>query len=191
MIKINRQKAQRDFLGIQNDNWMAAARDLGAHALMLYLYFAANADGYTLALSPAALQEAIGMPRSTYREQFTKLVSKGYLVKTSENTFSFYEVPQPRPAQTNVNTVTTTATSSEECAFATTPHTNAVESRTPENREINNRDIPINNSEINNEKETPPTIIQIPIRTVHIPSPSSTDKNPPKEKKKPYQDFVF
>lgn len=33
-----------------------AARDLGAHALMLYLYFASNANGFTLALSPAAIR---------------------------------------------------------------------------------------------------------------------------------------
>lgn len=68
MIKINREAARRDFLGIKNENWQAAARDLGAHALMLYMYLASNADGYNLALSPAAITEAIGMPRSTYHD---------------------------------------------------------------------------------------------------------------------------
>ena len=29
--------------GIKNENWQAAARDLGAHALMLYMYLA-NGD---------------------------------------------------------------------------------------------------------------------------------------------------
>ena len=45
IIAIHRERAASDFLGIKNDNWQAAARDLGAHALMLYLYFASNANG--------------------------------------------------------------------------------------------------------------------------------------------------
>ena len=46
IIAINREYAASDFLGIKNTNWQAAARDLGAHALMLYLYFASNANGF-------------------------------------------------------------------------------------------------------------------------------------------------
>ena len=56
IAKIHREVAKSDFLGIKNENWQAAARDLGAHALMLYLYLASNADGYNLALSPAAIR---------------------------------------------------------------------------------------------------------------------------------------
>jgi len=52
LIAIHRERAASDFLGIKNSHWQAAARDLGAHALMLYLYFASNANGYLLALSP-------------------------------------------------------------------------------------------------------------------------------------------
>lgn len=55
-IKIHREPARADFLGIKNANWQAASRDLGAHALQLYLYLAANANNYTLALSPAAVR---------------------------------------------------------------------------------------------------------------------------------------
>lgn len=51
LVAIHRERATSDFLGIKNSNWQAAARDLGAHALMLYLYFASNADNFTLALS--------------------------------------------------------------------------------------------------------------------------------------------
>lgn len=96
IIRIHREAAKSDFLGIKNENWMAASRDLGAHALRLYLYLAANANNYELALSPAAVQEAIGMPRSTYHDQFRVLVSKRYLVPAHGNTFDFYEMPQPR-----------------------------------------------------------------------------------------------
>lgn len=93
-IKIHREAAKRDFLGIKNENWQAAARDLGAHSLMLYLYLASNADGYNIALSPVAVRQAIGMARSTYHDQFHRLVDKGYLIPVSGNTFEFYEVPQ-------------------------------------------------------------------------------------------------
>lgn len=95
IIEIHRIKAKNNFLGIQNENWQAAARDLGAHALMLYLYLASNANGYDLALSPAAIRQAIGMPPSTYRDQFAKLVDKGYLVqRKGSNIYDFYETPQ-------------------------------------------------------------------------------------------------
>lgn len=94
IINIHRIKPESDFLGIQNANWMAAAKDLRAQALLLYLYLASNANNYTLALSPADIQEKIGMPRSTFYDQFQKLVEKGYLVYSHGNTFEFYEIPQ-------------------------------------------------------------------------------------------------
>ena len=94
-VKVHREKAKSDFLGIKNENWQAASRDLGAHALQLYLYLASNADNYTLALSPAAIRKAIGMARSTYHDQFDKLVLKRYLVPSHGNTYEFFEVPQP------------------------------------------------------------------------------------------------
>lgn len=90
LIAIHRERAASDFLGIKNSHWQAAARDLGAHALMLYLYFASNANGYLLALSPAAIRQAVGMPQSTYRDQFTKLIDRGYLVQRGDsNTYDF------------------------------------------------------------------------------------------------------
>ena len=95
LIAIHRERATSDFLGIKNTTWQYAARDLGAHALMLYLYFASNANGFMLALSPAAIRQAIGMPTSTYRDQFLKLIDKGYLVQRgSSNTYDFYETPK-------------------------------------------------------------------------------------------------
>lgn len=97
VISVHRERVVSDFLGIKNDHWQAAARDLGAYAFLLYLYLASNADDYRLALSPAAIRDAIGMPASTCRDQFTKLVEKGYLVqKESGNLYDFYEVPQKR-----------------------------------------------------------------------------------------------
>ncbi len=61
---------------------------------MLYLYLASNAHGFELALSPAAIKDAIGMPRSTFHDQFHKLQEKGYIIPHRGNTYDFYEVPQ-------------------------------------------------------------------------------------------------
>ena len=94
IVRVHRERAAKDFLGIKNENWMAASRILGATALRLYLYLAANADNYTFALSPAAIARDIGMARSTYGDQFKKLVNMGYLVPATGNTYDFYEVPQ-------------------------------------------------------------------------------------------------
>lgn len=33
MVRVHRERLQADFLGIKNENWQAASRDLGAHAL--------------------------------------------------------------------------------------------------------------------------------------------------------------
>ena len=94
VVQIHREPAKNNFLGIKNENWQAAARDLGAHAFLLYLYCAANRDDYTLALSPTAIRQGVGMARSTYHDQFHKLVDKGYLVPSTGNTFEFYEAPK-------------------------------------------------------------------------------------------------
>ena len=151
-IKINRERATADFLGIKNTNWQAAARDLGAHALMLYLYLASNADGFMLALSPAAIRQAVGMPPSTYRDQFVKLIDKGYLIQRGEsNTFDFYETPQ-RVTHTTVNNTVDGYDFTADDYIAP----QAVKNKAAEDREIN-----IDNTYIINncggEKQVSPT----------------------------------
>ena len=137
LIAIHRERAASDFLGIKNSNWQAAARDLGAHALMLYLYFASNANGYTLALSPAAIRQAVGMPQSTYRDQFTKLIDRGYLVQRGEsNTYDFYETPQcaTHTAKNGLESDTASGYDFTADAFGAPQ---AVNNGTAEDREIN------------------------------------------------------
>ena len=92
-IKIHRAPLSNSFLGINNDNWKHAARVLGAQAFLLYIYLASNKDDYKYALSPAAVQQEIGMPRSTYYDQLRKLESLGFLVPDKGNMLDFYEVP--------------------------------------------------------------------------------------------------
>lgn len=164
MIKIHRERATSDFLGIKNENWQAASRDLGAHALRLYLYLAANADNFNLALSPADIRQTIGMATSTYRDQFLKLVDKGYLIPNSNNSYDFYEVPQARPALKLNEQNAALGVDFENYTADAPPTTATVSNETAEDREINNRDIEINigtNKDLYSVKEiriAPPTV---------------------------------
>lgn len=105
IITVKRETPKSDFLGIKNENWQAAARNLTPHAMMLYFYLASNKDNYTFALSPASVRQAIGMARSTYHDQFHNLVDKGYLVRVSGNQYVFYEKPhkEENPSDVNAN----------------------------------------------------------------------------------------
>lgn len=134
VVKIHRERASSDFLGIKNENWQYAARDLGAHALLLYLYLAANADGYTLALSPTAIRQAVGMPPQTYRDQFLKLIDKKYLVQTGGNVYEFYEKPQHEAQPYEKISQTADVLDFTDSVYV---KPQAVEKSTADNREIN------------------------------------------------------
>ena len=178
-IKINRQAAKSDFLGIKNENWQAASRDLGAHALMLYLYLASNANNYTVALSPAAVRQAIGMARPTYHDQFHKLVDRGYLVPSHGNTFEFYEVPQAA-------TQTQNELSSDRLDFEESPRHESQEASDgqfvlAENTEINNTDNETNNTETNISANEEAVVIQKPkVREITIKPPTAEGRSRPK-----------
>lgn len=155
IVLVHREHASSDFLGIKNENWKAAARDLGAHALLLYLYFASNKDNFKLALSPAAIRQSIGMPAQTYRDQFLKLVDKGYLVQTGGNVYEFYEVPHATriPHENMENNNTSTVPTQTPYVLETPP---AAQNETVKSREINKN----NNKNSKNkgaEKQVSPT----------------------------------
>ena len=184
MVHIHREAAKSDFLGIKNENWQAASRDLGAHALRLYLYLAANANGYTLALSPADIRQTIGMPNSTYRDQFLILVDKGYLVRNGSNNYDFYEVPQPRHAPVQ----------NENCAARGIDFENDTAdgfSKTATAQTDTAKDIEINN--IDGQTNKPINIEALyPQRTIKITPPIAEGKKRPKEiKEVPKGKFIF
>lgn len=147
-VYVHRERATSDFLGIKNANWQAAARDLGAHALLLYMYFASNADGYALALSPAAIRQAVGMPPQTYRDQFLKLLDKGYLVDKGHNHYEFHERPQNVTRDDESHT--DYGLSFENNTFCVAEKTQDVQKRTANSREININNI---NNTINRQQE--------------------------------------
>ena len=187
MVRIHREPVKTDFLGIKNENWQAASRNLGAHGLRLYLYFAANANNYTLALSPAAARAAIGIPRSTYFDQFAILVDKGYLVPGAGNTYDFYEVPQPA-------TQTQKEVSADGLNFEEIPSHGELggsggQSVLPEDIEINNKEI--DNISINNPNNpvVQETIRKPEVKEIVISRPVAEGKNRPKPIQK--AEFVF
>ena len=191
MVKVHRERATANFLGIKNENWQAASRDLGAHGLQLYLYMASNADNYTLALSPAAVRQAIGLKRSTYHDKFHELEEKGYLVNTHGNTFEFYEVPQAA-AQTK-KSVTIDGLDFEECPSSDTPICSNGQGMLSDNIEINNRDS-MTDSSINKDNESARQMEQfIPkVKEVVIKRPKAEGKNRPVCNPKPKEEeFVF
>ena len=191
MVKVHRERATANFLGIKNENWQAASRDLGAHGLQLYLYLASNADNYTLALSPAAVRQAIGLKRSTYHDKFHELEDKGYLVNTHGNTYEFYEVPQAA-AQTK-KSVTADGLNFEECPSSDTPICSNGQGMLSDNIEINNRDS-MTDSSINKDNESARQMEQfIPkVKEVVIKRPKAEGKNRPVCNPKPKEEeFVF
>ena len=191
MVKVHRERATANFLGIKNENWQAASRDLGAHGLQLYLYLASNADNYTLALSPAAVRQAIGLKRSTYHDKFHELEEKGYLVNTHGNTFEFYEVPQAA-AQTK-KSVTADGLDFEENPCRDEQEASDGQSVLPENIEINNMTDTPNNTGINNGLTSGEGVIQKPqIKEIVISRPVAEGKNRAKPIEQPKKaEFVF
>ena len=191
MVKVHRERATANFLGIKNENWQAASRNLGAHGLQLYLYLASNADNYTLALSPAAVRQAIGLKRSTYHDKFHELEEKGYLVNTHGNTFEFYEVPQAA-AQTK-KSVTADGLNFEEYPSSDTPICSNGQGMLSDNIEINNRDS-MTDSYINKDNESVRRMeLFIPkVKEVVIKRPKAEGKKRPTCNPKPKEEeFVF
>ena len=135
VVHIHREMLGGNFLGIKNDNWKYAARVLGAQAFLLYIYLVSNRDGFTLALSPAAIQQEIGMPRSTYHDQLRKLEAHGFLVYEDGKGWHFYEVPV---SDTRIQTVRVSdAENKSNCPTAVNPCTGHVQDCPPEDIEIN------------------------------------------------------
>ena len=100
------------------------------------------------------------MARSTYHDQFHKLVDKGYLVPGTGNTFDFYEIPQTATQMLNMS-------SAGVRDFEERPsHGKAVNSDgqtvLPEDIEINNNNM-TTNTVINNSANPEGTESYVPV----------------------------
>ena len=161
---------------------------------MLYLYLAANADGFNLALSPAAVRQATGMPRSTYQDQFVKLVDKGYLVQANGNGYNFFEKPQPSHASNQVSIQAQTPNdvlNFEECTPDVFCDDRAIPNVPTKDIEINNREIQTNNLRTNNSGLVITDDVYIPqekVIKISVPKVESKKQITPIPPKK---EFIF
>lgn len=93
VIHIQKQKYVDNFLQVGNDEWQRAARELTGSAFKLYLYLAGNKDGYDLALSQKAVENATGLSKNTYHQAVKELSEKGYLSCMKGNVYAFSTTP--------------------------------------------------------------------------------------------------
>lgn len=101
VIIINKPAVIRNFLQIDNNAWMKVNKTLGPYALQLYLYLAANANGYRLALSPEHAEKAAGIKRTSFYKYLKELEENGYIVWNKGNVFQFYTCPLPQSERSN------------------------------------------------------------------------------------------
>ena len=103
IVIVHREMPESDFLQIKNSNWQQMLhKTKDPYAFILYLYFAANANGYKFALSPKAVEEATGLARSTFYKKMTVLKNAGYIVEGKGNQLHFYEVPQKTKSEEEI-----------------------------------------------------------------------------------------
>ena len=118
------------------------------------------------------------MPRSTYHDQFKLLLAKGYLVQTSGNGYTFFNMPQPTAVQYDVSCMSDAGRDFSSSPTSVFPHTNPVQMSAGDNTEIYNRYV-IDNDGIDIEEFG--AIVD------YIPSPEEEYQIEPEWR----QDFVF
>ena len=72
-------------------------KDLTPTQFQVWLYFAKNQTGYTMAVSPAAALNEFGIKKDTFQKAVRELKEKKYIVADEArgaNHFVFYEKPQ-------------------------------------------------------------------------------------------------
>ena len=68
VVQIEKPKYEKNFLQIGEDEWTEAFTRLKPSAFGIYLYLANNANGYKLELSQKAVENKLGIKKSTYHE---------------------------------------------------------------------------------------------------------------------------
>ena len=117
------------------------------------------------------------MARSTYHDQFAKLIDKGYLVADKGNSFNFFEVPQPRHGISQ-KPLTNDGLNFEECTGGDNGKESAVQTISAENTEINNNEISITKprTNISGSLEITEKIKKPEEKVIHISVPRAEPK---------------
>jgi len=84
------------FAQINIEAMFNAMRQLKSTAFKLWLYFAANQNGYSFYLSGKHACGVCGIGKTSYHEAFNELVDKYYLRQDTRNKnhYDFFEIPQ-------------------------------------------------------------------------------------------------
>ena len=92
---IHREEKGNNFISINKYNYSKAYRDMSKtpSALGLYLWLVGNQDKYKFAFSPQAIENQLGMAKSSCHGAVKKLEELGYLVQRNDgNVYDFYEL---------------------------------------------------------------------------------------------------
>lgn len=94
IVIIKKTPCKSNFLQINNDEWMQAAKSFKKpNTFKLYIYLAANEIEYKLALSKVAVENALGIGKTSYYDGIKELKDLGYLVDIGGNKLEFYTSP--------------------------------------------------------------------------------------------------
>lgn len=89
VVRINKPRYRDNFLQVGIDEWQTAFKELKPSTFAVYLYLASNADGFNLALSKEAVENAIGIKKTAYHSAIKELEEKGYIQHKQGNIFFF------------------------------------------------------------------------------------------------------
>lgn len=96
---VHRENIGKNFISINKENYSKAYRDMSSipSALGLYIWLVGNQNNYKFAFSPQAIENQMGMARSSCHGAVRKLVELGYLVQREEsNVYDFYEISRKK-----------------------------------------------------------------------------------------------
>ena len=92
---VHREPNGNNFISVSKESFSKAYRDMSKtpSALGLYIWLVGNKDKYQFAFSPQAVENHLGMARSSCHGAIKKLIDLGYLVpREDSNICDFYEV---------------------------------------------------------------------------------------------------
>lgn len=138
-VKVNKAQLANSFLGINNNVWKAASRDLGGTGLILYLYFASNMNGFKFAFSPADVIKETGIGKTSVYKYFDLMIKKGYLIPCNGNTYIFNEVPVADTAERTEKTASKNELKFEDSSLDKNGCSEKSSECSQNNREIYNR----------------------------------------------------
>ena len=89
IVRIQKPRYEKDFLQIGIDEWIYAVNKFPPVTFKIYLYLAGNADGFNLELSQQAIENKLGLKKTSYHDSIAILKETGYLKQLQGNVWTF------------------------------------------------------------------------------------------------------